>query len=139
MASPQFPQRGRQRSTRADSHLAQGDRRKNPGLVDGREAPDSYSLVESGLPFLSSLASARGLEKLMRKQQGTANVQAVNTHTRGSISPSICAPSCQPLNSSGSLGVIPVPTCRAGSYHSQLPPHKKGVSGNLAEKPPRPG
>lgn len=80
MASPQFPQRGRQRSTRADSHLVKGDRTKSPGLADGQEAPASYSLVESGLPFLSSLAAARGLEKLMRKQQGTANVQAVNTH-----------------------------------------------------------
>lgn len=99
------------RATRADSHLVKGNRRKSPGLADGQEAPASYSLVESRLPFLSSLATARGLEKLMRKQQGTANIQAVNTHAGGSISPGICAPSCQPLNSSGSLGVIPVPTC----------------------------
>lgn len=74
MASPQFPQGGRHRFTRADSHLVKGGRGKSPGAVDGQEAPASYSLVESGLPLLSSLATARGLEKLMRKQQGTDNV-----------------------------------------------------------------
>lgn len=134
----QFPQWERERFTRADSHL-KGDRRKSPELAYGQKAPARYSLVVSRLPFPSSLAAARGSKNLMRKQQGMANTQAINTHTRCSISPSICAPSCQPFNSSGSLGVIPVPTCWAGSYCSQLPPHKKGVSGNLAEKPLRPG
>lgn len=72
MAPPQFPQRARQRSTRADSHLVKGGRKKKPRL----SGPARYPLVESGLPFLSSLATARGLEKLMRKQQGTANLGA---------------------------------------------------------------
>lgn len=76
MAPPQFPQQVKQRSTRADSHLVTAESRKSPGLAGGREASARYSLVESGLPFLSSLAAARGLGKLMRKQQGTDNLQA---------------------------------------------------------------
>jgi len=73
---PHFPQQVRLKSTRADSHLVTAEGKKSPGLAGGREAPARYSLVESGLPFLSSLATARGLEKLMRKQQGTDKLQA---------------------------------------------------------------